>query len=52
MRDALVLGGRQPVCHWHELHHALSERIAELGRILNGLIASLQKKSAATLSGH
>ncbi len=30
----------------------LSDRVAELGRILNGLIASLQKKTMSPSSGH
>lgn len=31
---------------------ALSGRITEVGRILNGLIASLQRKTVSTSSGH
>jgi four helix bundle protein len=31
---------------------ALSDRITEVGRILNGLIASLQRKTVSTSSGH
>lgn len=35
-----------------ERRELLSERIGELGRVLNGLIASLQRKSVPTSSGH
>ncbi len=35
-----------------DIRDMLSDRITELGRILNGLIASLEKRTVSTSSGH